>query len=60
LKNLLKLDDGVEVYPGHVSGSLCGKSMSPKPNSTIGFERRYNAPLSEKEQSAFVRQVTTE
>ncbi len=60
LNNLLKLEDGVEVYPGHVSGSLCGKSMSPKPNSTIGFERRYNAPLSEKEQDAFVRQVTSE
>lgn len=60
LNNLLKLEDGVEVYPGHVSGSLCGKSMSPKPNSTIGFERRYNAPLAEKEQSAFVKRVTTE
>src|SRR5204862_2909650 len=25
---ILKLSDGVEVYPGHVSGSLCGKSLS--------------------------------
>lgn len=60
LSNLLELEDGVEVYPGHVSGSLCGRSMSPKPNSTIGFERRHNAPLTEKEQGAFVRRVTSE
>lgn len=60
LRTLLKLEDGVEVYPGHVSGSLCGKSMSPKPNSTIGFERRFNPPLAEKEQGAFVQRVTSE
>src|SRR4051794_15304981 len=42
---LLGLKDGVEIYPAHVAGSLCGKSMSPKANSTIGFERRYNRPL---------------
>src|SRR5437868_6520942 len=42
---LLNLPDGVEVYPAHVSGSLCGKSMSAKGSSTIGFERRYNHPL---------------
>jgi hydroxyacylglutathione hydrolase len=28
LQRLLQLDDGVEVYPGHVSGSLCGTGMS--------------------------------
>lgn len=57
---LLKLDDGVEVYPGHVAGSLCGKSMSAKGSSTIGFERRYNLPLTEKTEQAFVRRVTEE
>lgn len=60
LNTLLKLEDGVEVYPGHVAGSLCGKSMSPKPNSTIGFERRHNASLAETERGAFVRRVTAE
>ncbi len=60
LHTLLELEDGVEVYPGHVSGSLCGKSMSPKGSSTIGFERRYNGPLTEKEQGSFVERVTSE
>lgn len=60
LQTLLELEDGVEVYPGHVSGSLCGKSMSLKASSTIGFERKYNRPLAEQEQGAFVRSVTAE
>ena len=28
LQRLLELDDGVEIYPGHVAGSLCGAGMS--------------------------------
>ena len=39
---LLKLDDGVEVYPAHVAGSLCGRGMSSRTSSTIGFERKHN------------------
>lgn len=57
---LLNLSDGVEVYPAHVSGSLCGKSMSAKGNSTIGFERRYNHPLTLVDSAQFVREVTSE
>src|SRR5437868_1114445 len=50
---LLRLADGVELYPAHVSGSLCGKSMSPKGSSTIGFERRYNRPLALSDRQEF-------
>ena len=42
LRRLLDLGDGVELYPGHVAGSLCGVGMSSKASSTIGFERRFN------------------
>jgi hydroxyacylglutathione hydrolase len=44
---LVDLGDGVEVYPGHVAGSLCGAAMSSKASTTIGFERRYNHALVE-------------
>jgi glyoxylase-like metal-dependent hydrolase (beta-lactamase superfamily II)/rhodanese-related sulfurtransferase len=47
LKRLVELGDGVEVYPGHVAGSLCGAAMSSKGSTTIGFERRYNHALAE-------------
>jgi len=45
LQRLLELPDGVELYPGHVAGSLCGAGMSSKASSTIGFERRFNKAL---------------
>jgi hydroxyacylglutathione hydrolase len=45
MHRLLELADGVEVYPGHVAGSLCGANMSAKGSSTIGFERRFNDML---------------
>jgi hydroxyacylglutathione hydrolase len=45
LRRLVELGDGVEVFPGHVAGSLCGAAMSSKPSTTIGFERRFNPAL---------------
>jgi glyoxylase-like metal-dependent hydrolase (beta-lactamase superfamily II) len=42
---LLSLPDYVEVYPAHISGSPCGRGLSGKPSSTIGFERRFNSAL---------------
>ncbi len=52
---LLALPDYVEVYPAHVSGSPCGRSMSGKPSSTIGFERRHNLALQYSDREEFVR-----
>ena len=45
LRRLLELGDGVEVFPGHVAGSLCGAAMSSKASTTIGFERGSNPAL---------------
>jgi glyoxylase-like metal-dependent hydrolase (beta-lactamase superfamily II)/rhodanese-related sulfurtransferase len=54
LRRLLELPDGVEVFPGHVAGSLCGKAMSSKASSTIGFERRFNRALQIPDEQEFV------
>ena len=54
LQLLLELPDGVEVFPGHVAGSLCGKGMSSKASSTIGFERRFNHALQLQDEQEFV------
>jgi hydroxyacylglutathione hydrolase len=54
LRRLLELPDGVEVYPGHVAGSLCGASMSSKASTTIGFERRFNPMLGATDVEEFV------
>jgi hydroxyacylglutathione hydrolase len=42
LQRLLGLSDDVQVFPGHVAGSLCGTGMSPAHSTTIGAERRGN------------------
>jgi hydroxyacylglutathione hydrolase len=54
LNRLLELADGVEVFPGHVAGSLCGRTMSSKASTTIGFERRFNPMLQFDAVDAFV------
>jgi glyoxylase-like metal-dependent hydrolase (beta-lactamase superfamily II)/rhodanese-related sulfurtransferase/TusA-related sulfurtransferase len=51
---LLPLDDLVEVYPAHGAGSSCGKAMSAKAGSTIGFERRFNPAFRFDDKRAFV------
>jgi glyoxylase-like metal-dependent hydrolase (beta-lactamase superfamily II)/rhodanese-related sulfurtransferase len=51
---LLPLPDSVEVYPAHGAGSLCGRAMSSKSASTIGFERRFNAALRARSRQEFI------
>ncbi len=61
LQTLLELEDFVEVRPGHIGGSLCGGAhMSRKPESTIGFERRFNDYLRIEDEDEFVKTLTAE
>lgn len=61
LRKLREFKDFVEVRPGHIGGSLCrGANMSQKPDSTIGFERRFNDYLQFEEEDDFVRTLTAE
>ena len=41
-RRLRELPDYLEVLPGAFSGSVCGRGLSGKASSTIGFERRFN------------------
>jgi glyoxylase-like metal-dependent hydrolase (beta-lactamase superfamily II) len=54
LRRLKQLPDYVEVLPGAYSGSVCGRRLSGKPASTIGFERRHNAAFGITDEKAFV------
>jgi hydroxyacylglutathione hydrolase len=51
---LFSLPDHVEVFPAHFGGAACGKGLSGKPGSTIGFERRFNPALQFGARDAFV------
>ncbi|MGH7393839.1 MAG: MBL fold metallo-hydrolase, partial [Candidatus Rokuibacteriota bacterium] len=54
---LLALPDHLEVHPAHFGGAACGKGLSGKPGSTIGFERRFNPALQQQGKDDFVRFV---
>jgi hydroxyacylglutathione hydrolase len=54
LVRLAELPDDVEVYPGHVAGSLCGGNMSAARSSTIGQERATNHALEFRDVQEFV------
>src|SRR6516165_7821013 len=51
---LKSLPDHIEVLPGAFAGSVCGRRLSGKPFSTIGFERRFNAAFRIAAEDAFV------
>jgi glyoxylase-like metal-dependent hydrolase (beta-lactamase superfamily II) len=53
-RRLRELPDYVEVLPGAFSGSVCGRGLSGKATSTIGFERRRNRAFSVTDEDAFV------
>ena len=55
VKRLKALPDYLEVLPGAYSGSVCGRSLSGKPVSTIGFEKRHNKAFGIEDEREFVR-----
>jgi hydroxyacylglutathione hydrolase len=57
---LLRLPDGVEVYPAHGAGSLCGRNMSSERSSTIGHQRRTNYALQPMSKDDFIRMMTAD
>ncbi|MER8395485.1 MBL fold metallo-hydrolase [Mesorhizobium sp. M0045] len=54
VRRLKQLPDHVEVLPGAYSGSVCGRSLSGKPTSTIGFEKRFNKAFRIEDEGTFV------
>jgi hydroxyacylglutathione hydrolase len=54
LAKLTALGDAVQVYPGHVAGSLCGGNMSSERSSTIAHERASNSALAFRDMQEFV------
>jgi glyoxylase-like metal-dependent hydrolase (beta-lactamase superfamily II) len=53
VRRLLELPDHVVVYPSHYGGSVCGRSLSGNPVSSIGFERAHNPLLAIADPEAF-------
>ena len=60
IQRLKGLPDYLEVLPGAYAGSVCGRRLSGKPVSTIGFERRQNAAFAICDEAEFVRTMTAD
>ncbi len=49
--------DHLQIWPGHGAGSACGKGLSAVPQSTLGYERRYNWAFGAAGEEEFVAMV---
>ncbi len=45
VQEFLLLQDYLQVWPGHGAGSACGKALGAVPDSTVGYERRFNPAI---------------
>jgi hydroxyacylglutathione hydrolase len=57
LQKFKQYPDWLQVWPGHGAGSACGKGMSAVPQSTVGYEKRFNWALSVSDEDTFVKSV---
>jgi hydroxyacylglutathione hydrolase len=57
LQRFRALPDYLQIWPGHGAGSACGKALGAVPQSTLGYEKRYNWAFSVADESAFISAV---
>ncbi len=58
LQRFKNLPDYLQVWPGHGSGSACGKALGAVPQSTVGYEKRFNASIAAaSEETRFVKAI---
>ena len=56
----LTLPDYVQVWPGHGSGSACGKALGAVPTTTVGYERAlswWGRLVEQGDEAAFTREL---
>jgi len=53
------LEDHLQLWPAHGAGSTCGRALGAVPQSTVGYEKRFNTSLSVAElgEDAFVEAI---
>ena len=57
LQRFKKLPDFIQLWPGHGAGSACGKALGAVPQTTLGYERRFNWAFKMADEQAFVDKV---
>lgn len=52
------LPDFLQVWPAHGSGSACGKALGAVPQSTVGYEKRFNSAIQDAaDEQRFVESI---
>ena len=57
LQRFRSLPDYLQIWPGHGAGSACGKALGAVPQTTLGYEKRFNWAFGMTEEAEFVRAV---
>jgi hydroxyacylglutathione hydrolase len=57
LQRIRSFPDYLQIWPGHGAGSACGKALSAVPQTTLGYEKRFNWAFGIEEEAEFVRAV---
>ena len=57
LERFKALPDYLQVWPAHGAGSACGKALGAVPQTTVGYEKRFNWGLQYTDEDAFVEAV---
>jgi hydroxyacylglutathione hydrolase len=58
LRKFQSQPDYLQVWPGHGSGSACGKALGAVPQSTVGYEKRFNDALKRaSDEEGFVHSI---
>jgi hydroxyacylglutathione hydrolase len=57
LQKFRALPDFLQIWPGHGAGSACGKALGAVPQSTLGYEKRFNWAFGIADEAEFVRTV---
>lgn len=45
VRDFKKLPEYLQIWPGHGAGSSCGKALGAVPESTVGYELRFNPSI---------------
>jgi hydroxyacylglutathione hydrolase len=57
LQQFRALPEYLQIWPGHGAGSACGKALGAVPQSTLGYEKRFNWAFGVSDEAEFVRAV---
>lgn len=60
IQKVKTLNDDIKIYPGHGSGSACGKSIGAGDFCTLGTQKQNNYALKAANKQQFVKEVLSD